>query len=242
MSFFDHLNELRNRLVWALVGAGIAIAAVYYKIEWVTNFLLSPYLHYVTDPAAAKPTVLSLGEGLAFDMKLSVWAGLVLAAPWLALQLWLFIRPALKPAEIRWGVPAFIILGLLFIAGVAFAFRFMLPPMFQFFIDYNRGRFTPVITISSLWELESRFMFWTGLIFEMPVIFFVLGLLGLTGPLALAKFWRFAIVLAAMVAAFITPTTDPVNMMIMMSPIIALYGVSILTAGLGALLSGRHGK
>jgi sec-independent protein translocase protein TatC len=239
MSFFDHLIELRRRLVWALLGVGVAVGAVYNYREAVTAFLLSPYLHYVNDGGGGKPVVLSLGEGLAFDMKISIWVGLVLAAPWIAVQIWLFVRPALKPSEVRFGVPAFLSLGVLFVAGVAFAFKYMLPPMFKFFIEYNQGRFTPIITISNLWEMESSFLLWTGLIFEMPVIFFVLALIGLVGPLALVKFWRYAIVISAIAAAVITPTADPVNMGIMMAPIMLLYGVSIGAAALGVAMSRR---
>ena len=241
MSFFDHLIELRQRLVWSLIGVAIAVGVVYYYRGPVTDFLLSPYLHYVNDGSQGRPVVLSLGEGLAFDMKVSVWLGLVLAAPWIAVQVWLFIRPALKPSEVRMGVPAFLALGLLFVAGVAFAFHFMLPPMFKFFVDYNRDRgFTPIITINNLWDMESSFLLWTGLIFEMPVIAFVLALLGMVGPRALAKFWRYAVVIAAIAAAVITPTADPVNMAIMMAPILLLYGVSIGAAAAGAAISRRR--
>lgn len=241
MSFFDHLLELRKRLVWSLLGVAVAVGVVYAYIGPVTDFLLSPYLHYVNTGSPNRPVVLSLGDGLAFDMKVSVWLGLVLAAPWLAVQLWLFIKPALKPSEIRLGVPAFLGLGLLFIAGVAFAFHTLLPPMFKFFIDYNKGRgFTPIITLSNLWDMESRFLFWTGLIFEMPAVFFVLALLGLVGPRALLQFWRYAIAIAAVASAFITPTADPVNMALMMAPILLLYAISIGAAAVGAAISRRR--
>lgn len=241
MGFFDHLDELRKRLVNAAIGLAITMAVIYRYRETIVDFLLRPYLKYLTVPAGpgGLPKILSPGEGLAFDMKLSVWGGLILASPWLFYQLWAFIRPALKPREARVALPVFIALGLLFITGVAFAYYFLLPPMFQFFIEYNKGRFDPVITLSSLWDLESRFLFWSGAIFELPVAAFLLGLTGLLAPGTLANVWRFAILGAFILGAVITPTADPVNMTLMSLPICALYFVSIGTCWLGRVLTGR---
>lgn len=241
MGFLDHLRELRNRVVWALGGYAVAVGAVYaYRVP-ITEWLLRPYLHYVNTGVAVDgaPRILSLGEGLAFDMKLAVWGGLVAGAPWIAFQLWRFIRPALKPREARLALPVLVTLGVLFIAGVLFAWKYLLPPMFRFFIEYNRGRFEPVITLSSLWEMESRFMFWSGLIFEMPVAAFLLGMAGLTRPGTLAKVWRWAILGAFILGAVITPTSDPVNMCLMAVPILLLYFLSIATCAAGRLLAGR---
>lgn len=243
MGFFEHLDEMRRRLVNAAIGLALMMAVVYNYREAIVDFLLRPYLKYLTVPAGGDvtglPKILSPGEGLAFDMKLSVWGGLILAAPWLFFQLWGFIRPALKPREARVALPVFIALGVLFIAGVAFAYYFLLPPMFQFFIEYNKGRFDPVITLSSLWDLESRFLFWSGAIFELPVAAFLLGMTGLVVPGTLAKVWRLAILGAFILGAVITPTADPINMTLMSLPICALYFVSIGTCWLGRLLAGR---
>ena len=241
MGFLDHLRELRDRVVWALVGYAVAVGVIYaYRIP-ITEWLLRPYLRYVTSGVAVNgaPRILSLGEGLAFDMKLSVWGGLVLAAPWIFFQLWRFVRPALKPREARLALPVFVALGLLFILGVLFAWKFLLPPMFQFFIEYNRGRFDPVITLSSLWEMESRFMFWSGVIFEMPVAALLLGMTGLLRPGALIQFWRWAILGAFVLGAIITPTADPVNMTLMAVPILLLYFLSVGTCAAGRLVTGR---
>ena len=239
MGFFEHLDELRRRLVNAAAGLALTMGVVYAYREPIVAFLLHPYLKYLTVPAGASglPKILSPGEGLAFDMKLSVWGGLILAAPWLFFQLWGFIRPALKPREARVALPVFIALGILFIAGVAFAYYFLLPPMFQFFIEYNKGRFDPVITLSSLWDLESRFLFWSGAIFELPVAAFLLGLTGLVAPGTLAKVWRFAILGAFVLGAVITPTADPINMTLMSLPICALYFVSIGTCWAGRVMT-----
>ncbi len=243
MGFMEHLEELRKRLVWSLAGYAVAIGAVYaYRLP-LTDFLLHPYLRYLTRgvDAAGRPVILSLGEGLEFDMRLSLWGGLILAAPWLLLQAWIFVRPALKPAEARAALPGFLALGVLFGAGVAFAYYVLLPPMFGFFMEYNRGRFASTITLGNLWEMESRFLFWSGVIFELPVAALVLGRIGVLTPGALAVGWRWAILGAFILGAIITPTGDPVNMSLMASPILLLYLVSIGTCALGRAMANRKG-
>jgi len=136
-----------------------------------------------------------------------------------------FIAPGLTPVERRWTYIFIPFATVMFIAGVAFTYFIMLPAAIPFLIDFLGIKTTP--RLSSYIEFVTGLMFWIGVSFEMPIVVFLLAKLKLVSARMLARGWRYAVVIIAIVAAVITPTTDPINMMLLMAPLFALYFLSI---------------
>lgn len=184
----------------------------------------------VSQLQAIEPT-----ESVGVFMRVALLGGVVLAMPWIVLELYLFIAPGLMPRSrilLFLGIP---VVSLLFIAGVLFCYFVMLPtaiPFLHSFLGFQQA-WRP----AAYFDLVTTLMFWVGVIFEMPFVAFLLASVGLIQARQLVSVWRVAVIAIAVVAAMITPTTDPVNMALVAFPMLLLYGVSILAA---AVAGGRR--
>jgi len=167
-------------------------------------------------------------EAVGVFMRVSLLSGVAFAMPWIILELYLFIAPGLMPRSrilLLLAIPA---ASLLFIAGLAFTYFVMLPAAIPFLLNFLgfRAAWRP----SAYFNLITSLMFWVGISFQMPLVVYALAAVGLIRAKQLAEQWRVAIVVIAVVAAAITPTVDPVNMALVMLPMILLYFFSILGA------------
>jgi sec-independent protein translocase protein TatC len=151
-----------------------------------------------------------------------------LAFPYIALEVWLFIAPGLSRKARIWGLLAIPIATLFFLGGMAFAYYAMLPAALPFLLNFMG--ITTIPRPSSYVSFVTALMFWLGIFFEFPLVIFLLAKLGLVKASFLVKQWRFAVVIIAVIAAAITPTVDPVNMSLVMGPMVLLYFFSILLA------------
>jgi len=184
MTFLEHFQELRTRLVRAVLGLLVAFVTVIPFMDRVMRLLVAPYYHYL--PEGQKSLAYTQVTEIFFVyMKIAMVLAVFLAAPWIFYQLWAFISPGLKPAERRWAVPFVLATSLFFMGGVAFCYLVILPLTFKFFFQFNEG-FTNVVTVSYFWNFEIVFLLGMGLTFETPVLIFLLTRLGLvsTGTLA----------------------------------------------------------
>lgn len=219
MGFFEHLNELRNRLFKAAVAlvlgtiVGIAVAGP------VLEYLIAPYGDRL---AALGPT-----EPVVAYFRVSLMIGGIIAIPVITYQLLMFILPGLTKKESRMLLTALPAITLLFVIGACFAWFILVPPALGYLEGFQPTLFRAEWTADLYLGFITALIFWMGVAFETPLIFFVLSILGLVGPSALARNWRIAIVGAAIAAAMITPTVDPVNMALVMGPLLALYTLSI---------------
>jgi sec-independent protein translocase protein TatC len=169
-------------------------------------------------------------EAIGVFMRVSLLGGLILALPWIVMELYLFIAPGLMPRGriiLLFGIP---LVSVFFLVGVGFCFFVMLPAAVPFL--YNFMGFKTAWRPSAYFDLITTLMFWVGVTFEMPLVAYLLSAVGLIRARQLASVWRFAVVIIAVVAAAITPTVDPVNMMLVMIPMLLLYLVSILAAAI----------
>jgi sec-independent protein translocase protein TatC len=230
MTFFEHLTELRKRIINSLyaIGAG-ALIGVYlakYFITWITDPIvkalrdagLTPELVY-THPAGYLNTYITLG----------VYLGIVLASPVVLYQLWLFIAPALYKHE-RKAVAGFIVpTVLLFLTGIAFGYFITLPYVLRFLVGFqgNVGPIKPMITVNEYFDLVLLILLSLGLVFELPILIFFLTLFGIVTPQFLWRNSRYAILIIAVVAAIVTPTPDATTMLVFMMPMIGLYFIGI---------------
>ena len=226
MPFLDHLDELRSRLIRALLallcGLVIGLVAV---TQWnvlgiverpIVELLPGEYLNY-SSPAA--PFVVML--------KLGFIVGLLAAFPYLAWQAWAFLSPALYESERKFAVPAIASGTILFMAGISMAYFLVLPLGLRILMNFLDGQLNPVIMVGEYLNFAVKLILAFGLIFELPVILVFLSLLGVVTPEGLAKYRRHAIVVMAVVSAFLTPA-DPYTMLAMMLPMMLLYEVSVV--------------
>jgi len=221
-AMLPHFNELRRRLFVAVLALMIAAALA---------FLLAPrLLQVLAVPIGGLEQLqaIELTEPISVYMRVSLLGGAILAMPVLVYEFLAFIVPGLSSSEKRvvYVAPPFIVLS--FLAGAAFAYWVMLPTAVPFLASFGgiKGNFR----ISSYVSFTTRLIFWVGVAFEMPLIIALLARVGLVTPQALRRGWRLAVVAIAVLAALITPTVDPVNMGIVMLPLLALYVLSIVLA------------
>jgi sec-independent protein translocase protein TatC len=232
MSFFEHLVDLRKRLINSaiaiVIGAGIGVTISQKAMDFISRPMqealrkqhLEDKLIY-TSPAGLINIIITFG----------IYIGVVLAAPFVLYQVWLFIAPGLYKHE-RKAVTTFIFSSVvLFLAGISFGYFVMLPYMLNFLIGFQ-GPFRPLISINEYFDFILIVLLGLGIIFELPVLIFFLALFGIVTPKFLWKNLRYAILIIAIIAAIVTPTPDATTMLVFMAPMIALYFLGIGVAAL----------
>ena len=233
MTFFEHLTELRKRIIYSLyaiaAGAFIGIYLSKYFIAWIDRPMLKaladahldPKLIY-THPAGYLNLAISVG----------IYLGIVLASPIVLYQIWLFVAPALYKHE-RGAITGFMFSTVfLFLAGIAFGYFVTLPYVLHFLVSPGplfmiQRDVTPMISVNEYFDLILLILLGMGLMFELPVLIFFLSLFGIVTPKFLWKNFRYAILIIAIVAAVVTPTPDATTMLIFMAPMIGLYFLGI---------------
>ena len=220
----DHLEELRLTLLWSLLGLVVGVI--------VAVFFVNPILDFLARPIGGLQNLqaIEVTETMAVYMRVALLGGLILALPWITFQLLRFVGKGLKPKERKGIYIALPFAVLLFLSGVAFAYFVMLPASLGFFQEILNV--TTSIRLKSYISFTTNILFWIGVSFQLPLLFFVLTKVGIVTPKLLIKGWRVAIVVIAVLAAVITPTGDPVNMLIFMLPLSVLYLLSILLSAL----------
>lgn len=228
-----HLLELRRRVTYAAISVFITTVIAFIFHERILILLMEPAQQFVNIPGG-KPIYTDLTEFIGIAARTSLLVGLFCSLPFVLYQVVMFVAPGLNPSERRYLyalIPASV---LAFIAGAAFGYFVLFPPMVNFLLTFGSEVATPMIRIGSYTNLMLRLLFWMGIVFELPVVMFFLARIGLVSPDALARNRRYALVVAIVLGAIITPTFDPINQMIVAAPIFALYEVSIWVAKLAA--------
>jgi sec-independent protein translocase protein TatC len=230
MTLWDHLDELRKRVTWAaialLIGTiiGVAVAA--------------PVLLELQRPYGREFQVIGPTDSVVAYFRVSLLVGGILSIPMITYQLLMFVLPGLTRKEKRYVLTALPAITLLFVVGAAFAWFVLVPPAMGFLENFQATIFEPDWTAEAYLGFVTALIFWMGVAFQTPLIFFVLSLLGFVSARGLLAQWRIAIVGAAIAAALITPTIDPVNMALVMGPLLVLYAFSIVLVAIGRRLSG----
>lgn len=222
MSFFDHIEELRKRLLIALVSLAVGVTVSLFFGEKAVAILTLPI------GGLDKLQSIEITENIGVYMRVSLLLGVMLAFPMIIYQLLLFVLPGLNIREKRSVLMAIPFATLFFVGGVAFAYFVMLPAALPFLINFLGVTTNP--RLSSYISFITDLLFWIGVVFELPLLVYVIARFGLLTPKSMLKYWRQAIVIIAILAAVITPTVDPVNMSLMMIPLVGLYFISVLFA------------
>lgn len=217
--FWDQVEALRGHLLRAVLGIVLGVAVAFTFTSSLVGFLAAP----VGGIEALK--AIEVTESIGVFMKVALLAGIAISLPYVAFEFWLFAAPGLRPRERLYGLVGIPLAALFFVGGMAFTYYMLLPSALPFLLNFLgiQAQLRP----QSYFSFVTGLMFWIGVAFEFPLVIYVLTAMGFITPRAFARQWRLAIVVIAIAAAAITPTVDPVNMGLVMLPMVLLYFISI---------------
>lgn len=224
MPFLEHLEELRVRLIRVLLALIVGVAVGFFVVQrfQLVSLLARPIAPYL-QVTGGKLTVTAPTEPVMIVLKLALVVGLVIAAPVIVFQIWAFLSPALYSREKRLVVPALAVGTVLFFAGTVFGYSVLLPKALPVLFSFQTEGLAILITYERYFSFVLQLVLAMGLCFEIPLIMVLLAGMGLTTPAALNRFRRFAIVLACIAGAVLSPGTDVLSMVLMTVPILLLY-------------------
>ena len=227
-----HLSELRKRLVICvssiIVGTFIAFAFHRYILDFLSKPLVSG-----SQSGNNALVFTEVTEFFGITMKTSILGGIIISLPILFYQVVLFVAPGLTKKEKKYLLIFLPGTMIAFVSGILFGYFVLLPPALHFLITFGEGIAEPMIRIGNYISLLVNLLFWMGVAFETPFIMLFIAKLGIVHPKKMASFRKYSLVLAFILAAFITPTFDPVNQTIVALPLVVLYEIGILMARLG---------
>jgi sec-independent protein translocase protein TatC len=235
MTFFEHLSELRKRIIYSLYAIGIGAFIGVYVSKYIINWIIRPIIKALTEAHLDPTLVYTHPAGyLNTYITLGVYIGIVLASPVVLYQIWLFVAPALYKHE-RSAITGFLFSTVfLFLSGIAFGYFVTLPYILRFLVSFQGpiSSIKPMITVNEYFDLTLMVLLGLGLVFELPILIFFLSLFGIVTPKFLWKNFRYAILVIAIVAAIVTPTPDAMTMLIFMAPMVGLYFVGIAVSAI----------
>jgi len=228
MPLTAHLAELRSRLIWCMVALAVGFIACYGLSDRIVAALQSPVV-LVGQPIRVPLQIIAPAEAFITYIKVGLIAGLFLVLPFILYQLWKFVAPGLLEHEKKYTVPFLIgSAGLFYGGGVIF--YLVLPFIVHFLLSFAKGDIKAQLSVGYYVTFCVRLMIAFGLVFQLPMVVVFLTQLGLVTSRLLVRYFRHAIVLIFVVAAVLTPTTDPLSLVAMVLPMLLLYGLSILAA------------
>ncbi len=224
MSMMEHLVEFRSRLVKALIAVGIGTLVAFFFNEEILALLAKPYQIAVPDGSLAffRPT-----EAFATVLRLSMFGGVILASPVILYQIWRFAAPALNPKEKRWAYPITAVFVFLFISGVLVGYL-ALERGLGFLLEFGGETLVPVIGADFYLKFATRFILAFGIAFEFPVFLFAAAAVGVVTSKKLRENRRWAVLIIIVAAAIITPSGDPMTLMLLATPLYVLFELTIL--------------
>lgn len=229
MSFLEHLDELRKRLIVCVSALAIGFVVCWAYVERLVDFIFVPLRATIK---GGKFQYIEPGEGFMMRMKLAALAGLFLALPIILWQIWRFVAPGLYSNEKRFAIPFVVLSTVFFTLGAAFSHYIAFPWTMQFFASYESDYMLFIPTISPVFAMYVKMMLAMGLVFEMPTAVFFLARIGVVTAGFLLRQFKYAVLVIFIAAAILTPGTDVVSQAMMAGPMIVLYLISIVIAWL----------
>ena len=230
MSFLEHLDELRKRIVQACLGVAVGVLAGFAFITPIVNFILKPTQSVL--PAGSRMIYTQPGEAFGLYVQIGLIVGVLFAAPWIMYQVWLFIAPGLYANEKRLAVPFVALSTLGFIGGTVFNHYIVFPLMMRFFASFNTSDLVFMPRLEDVFDLYTKMLLGLGLVFQMPTIVYFLAKMRVVTARFLWRHTKYAILLIFIIAAVITPSGDMITQTIFAAPMLVLYALSILIAWL----------
>jgi sec-independent protein translocase protein TatC len=228
MPLTAHLAELRSRLIWCVLALAVGFGVCYGFSDKIVASLQMPMM-LVGQPIKVPLQIIAPAEAFITYIKVGLIAGLFLALPFILYQLWKFVAPGLLEHERKYTVPFIIGSAVLFYGG-GIIFYGVLPYLINFLLSFAKGDIKAQLSVGYYVTFCVRLMIAFGLVFQLPMVVIFLTQLGLLSSRLLIRYLRHAVVLIFVLAAMITPTTDPLSLLFMVLPMLLLYGLSILAA------------
>ena len=223
LSMVDHLDELRNRLISLIAVFTLALMAAFWQNKRVLEIVNAPL------PEGKAPTTFGVAEAFSATLTVSAYAALIVVLPLLVYHVYAFTTPALKPTERRLMLPLMLLAPLLFVAGVAFGYFVVLPAALHFLLGFNAEQFNIQVRAREYYSFFGMTLVSIGVLFQIPIAVLVGVRLRLFTPEQLSANRRYAVLVIAVIAMLL-PGTDPVTMLIIFVPLLALYEGSIVLA------------
>lgn len=244
MSFMEHLEELRTRLLRAIVGLVVAFLLSMFFTKDLWRIVSEPAVAALTHLGINPPELVAITPMEQFNiiwLYMPLLVSVFLGSPWIVYQVWAFISPGLYKREKRWAIPFILCTAGLFITGGVFAYFIAFRYGLEFLLGIGRDvNVRPMVSISEYFDLFVNVTLGVGLVFELPVVIFFLTLLRLASPRFLVRHSRYAILGIVVLAAIVTPTPDVINMMIFAIPMVLLFFVGVFASYI--LVLRREGK
>lgn len=230
----EHLEELRNRLIKAVLAWIAGMIVAYLSVPIVLNALQHPLEAARATGQVVNLAYLDVTEPLAAAFKIAAFGGLILAMPVIVYQAWSFVAPGLTASERRWAVPFILAGALAFTTGVAFGYFVVLPVAIPFLIGFLGVEVQAVLSLGRYIGQVVLYLLIFGLIFQLPVLAYLLTKIGVINADFLVQNRRYAVLVNVVLASIITPTIDPVNLLLMAGPMVLLYEAGIVVSRLAA--------
>ncbi len=221
----EHLNEIRQRLTISVLTVVLTTVVTLVFASTILDYLLEPGREAFPE---FRPIYTELLGFVGAYIKISLMLGVAGAMPVIVYQIYAFIHPGLTREEQKWILPVVALATVAFACGGAFAFFIGWPPALGFLLNFGQELAEPQVRINNYIDMLTRFVFWTGIVFELPLFLMGLGALGLVNSRRLMGFWRWAIIGSFLLAALITPSIDPVTQTFVAVPTLGLYALGII--------------
>ncbi|MCY4538279.1 MAG: twin-arginine translocase subunit TatC [Chloroflexi bacterium] len=241
MGFFEHLDELRHRLTRAVISLVVGTGVGFFITDRALDILREPFCRIPTVDNC-ELTILDPTGTIIVYFRVALMIGGILSIPMVTYQIMMFILPGLTRKEKRYVVASIPATTALFLIGTVFSWYVLLPPALGFLNNFQPHIFEPEWTADLYLSFVTSLIFWMGVAFQTPLVFFLISLLGFVNSATLIRQWRVAVIGASIAAALITPTIDPVNMFLVMAPLLTLYALSIVLVYFGHRISGIDRK
>lgn len=225
--FLSHLEELRKRLIICAIAVGIGFVISYIFAERLFNILILPLMRVM--PTGNKLIFTNLPEMFVTYLKTALICGILLTAPIVFYQLWMFIAPGLYQHEKKYVIPFVLFSTILFVGGALFGYFIVFPFGFKFFLGFANEYIQALPSVKQYFSFSIKLLFAFGVVFELPVVAFFLSKMGVVTPEFLKKKRKYALLLAFVMAAILTPP-DVITQFMMAGPLIVLYEIGIVVA------------
>ncbi len=227
MPLFQHLEELRTRLLICCLAIGVGFIVSYFFSGKIFEWLMRPWINALPPGQSAKLIYTAPHEAFFVYMKVSLISGTLLAIPVILWQIWRFVAPGLYANEKKYMLPVIFSSCFCFVAGVVFGYFVVIPVAFKFFASFSSEYITPMLRTSEYLAFANKMLLCFGLAFQLPVFAFFLAKLGLLSSDFLKRKRKWAIVLIFVAAAVLTPSPDVVSQLLMAAPLLVLYEASV---------------
>ncbi|NYE56767.1 twin-arginine translocase subunit TatC [Carboxydothermus ferrireducens] len=225
MTLFEHLEALRKVIIISVIAIVIGSIIAYNYVDYFLNILLQP-----VTALKMKLVFINVTEAFMTKLKIAIILGIILASPIILWQIWSFVAPGLKPVERKFILRMIPIIIILFVAGIVFAFFTVFQIATRFLLQFGGDIMSPMITIGKYISFALNFLIPFGLVFELPVVVYILAKLNIISHEFLVKNRKYALLVVFILAAALTPGPDVISQLLMAAPLLILYEVSIFIA------------